>query len=90
MRFNKWRLLYKDFNWKGDAYPNEMMIKTFMKTDHCKRFISKCKQDMDKWFEHEDEIRKIVAMNEDPELKNPVKLILSVLDDKEDIMRTFT
>jgi len=45
---------------------------------------------MDLWFDHEDEIRNIVVMNEDPELKNPVKMILSVLDDKEDILRTFT
>ena len=44
---------------------------------------------MDLWFKHEKEIRNIVAMNEDPELEKPVKMILSVLDDKEDILRTF-
>lgn len=90
LRFNKWRLLYQDFKWKNEAYPSKSMIASFIKTEHCKKFIETCKKHMDLWFDHEDEIRNIVAMNEDPELKNPVKMILSVLDDKADILRTFT
>lgn len=90
MRFNKWRLLFKDFKWSGEAYPSKSMVASFTKTEHCKKFIEVCKKHMDWWFEHENDIRNIVAMNEDPELKNPVKMILAVLDDKEDILRSFT
>ena len=89
LRFNKWRLLYQDFKWKDEAYPSQSMVASFIKTEHCKKFIETCKKHMDLWFKHEKEIRNIVAMNEDPELEKPVKMILSVLDDKEDILRTF-
>lgn len=90
LRFNKWRLLYKNFKWKGNAYPSESMVKSFTRTEHCKKFIETCKKYIDKWFDNEDQIRNIVAVNKDPEFKNPAKMILAVLDDKDDILRTFT
>ena len=66
------------------------MVKSFTRTEHCKKFIETCKKYIDKWFDNEDQIRNIVAVNKDPEFKNPAKMILAVLDDKDDILRTFT
>lgn len=50
LRFNRWRLLYRGFQWTGSAYPNETMVKTFMKTSHCKSFIEECSAGMEKWI----------------------------------------
>ena len=34
LRFNKWRLLYDGFQWRGAATPSKMMVASFIKTKH--------------------------------------------------------
>ena len=42
LRFNKWRLLFDKFHWKGNAFPGRITVESFMKTEHCKEFLLEC------------------------------------------------
>lgn len=90
LRFNKWRLLYRNFRWRGNAAPPREDIVSFLKTRYCKEFIEICGKYIDKWFRYEDLLRDAAEMIEDSKYKNAAKMILAVLDDKEDIRRSFT
>lgn len=90
LRFNKWRLLYRNFKWRGEAYPSKEMVVSFIKTRHCKKFVSTCQKYMGKWFRNENLLREIASTIKDSKFKNAAKMILAVLDDKEDITQSFT
>jgi hypothetical protein len=59
LRFNKWRLLYRKFQWSGEAYPGESSIKSFTKTQLCRDFISECEKGLSLWSSHENDIRNV-------------------------------
>ena len=88
LRFNKWRLLYLKFKWKDDAYPDEQSIQTFIKTNHCKQFISKLKQYYNIWIENRDVLQYFIDTAETQIEKKHIRLIKKVLNDIDEIDKT--
>ena len=88
LRFNKWRLLYSNFKWKDEAYPDEQSIKTFVRTNHCNQFISKLKQYYNAWIENRDVLQQIVDSAETQIEKGHIRLIKKVLNDIDEIDQT--
>ena len=89
LRFNKWRLLYRDFQWTGGATPDESAVKSFPKTETCQSFIKKCEAGLQIWLREKDKLQKAVEIADDPESEEAAKLAEAVLDDLDDIRRTF-
>lgn len=85
LRFNKWRLLYKSFQWKDDAYPSESMIKSFIKTQHCKKFIKKLTEYANNFFKYEKQLTSVFNDNKNKSNLSSIKMIKKVLDDRLDI-----
>lgn len=85
LRFNKWRLLYKSFQWKDDAYPSESMIKSFIKTQHCRKFIKKLTEYANNFFKYEKQLTLVFNDNKNKSNISSVKMIKKVLDDRLDI-----
>ena len=85
LRFNKWRLLFDKFHWKGNAFPGRITVESFMKTEHCKEFLLECANGFQHWIENEDKLRAIAqAANKDDE--DAARAVIAILDDKDDIM----
>ena len=90
LRFNKWRLLYRSFQWTGGAFPDEAAVRSFMKTKTCQDFIQKCSDGLQIWITEKDKIKEAIGLVEDSENGKSVKLAKTVLDDLEDIKSTFS
>lgn len=90
LRFNKWRLLYRDFQWTGGAAPAESAVKSFPKTQTCQSFMKKCSAGLQIWLREKDKLQKAIEIADDPESEEAAKLAEAVLDDLDDIQRTFT
>ena len=87
LRFNKWRLLFGKFQWRGNAFPGKTTVESFMKTQHCLSFISECANGFQNWIDNEDKIREITAAASKDE-RDQAKAIIEVLDDKDDILNS--
>lgn len=86
LRFNKWRLLYRDFQWTGGAFPDESAVRSFTKTETCQNFIRECAEGLKTWVDNKSELEESIKLADDRESAD---LIEKVLDDLDDIQRSF-